>query len=144
LVVAFECGGGLFVAGGAIAMPQPLQDEQVEYEDGTPATISQMAKDVSMFLAFCAEPEHDYRKVSSGGSQPWKALRQPCSKGCRGFVKWDGNAVWLIGFPCCFVLWEQKSGVQWIGGLVAALLLTGFYKRFRWSTVKTAKWHYVH
>lgn len=33
-------------------------------------------------------------------------------------------------------VWEQKAGVQWIGALVAALLLTGFYKRFRWAPLK--------
>ncbi|KAG5185887.1 cytochrome c1 [Tribonema minus] len=51
-----------YFAGGAIAMPPPLMDGQVEYEDGTPATVTQMAKDVSQFLAWCAEPEHDERK----------------------------------------------------------------------------------
>lgn len=29
---------------------------------GTPATVSQMAKDVCTFLRWCAEPEHDDRK----------------------------------------------------------------------------------
>jgi ubiquinol-cytochrome c reductase cytochrome c1 subunit len=29
---------------------------------GTPATASQMAKDVSTFLAWASEPEHDERK----------------------------------------------------------------------------------
>jgi ubiquinol-cytochrome c reductase cytochrome c1 subunit len=28
----------------------------LEYEDGTPATVSQMAKDVTTFLAFTAYP----------------------------------------------------------------------------------------
>lgn len=37
-------------------MPQPLMDGAVEFEDGTPATISQMAKDVSVFLTWAAEP----------------------------------------------------------------------------------------
>ena len=53
-----------YFAGGAIAMPKPLMDEQVEYEDGTPATETQMAKDVACFLAWAAEPEHDERKKS--------------------------------------------------------------------------------
>ncbi len=48
--------------GGAIAMPKPLNDGQVEFEDGTPATESQMARDVATFLAWAAEPEHDQRK----------------------------------------------------------------------------------
>jgi ubiquinol-cytochrome c reductase cytochrome c1 subunit len=51
-----------YFSGGTIGMPPPLVDEQVEYEDGTPATISQMAKDVICFLAWAAEPEADERK----------------------------------------------------------------------------------
>ncbi|EIE75628.1 hypothetical protein G6F46_009684 [Rhizopus delemar] len=51
-----------YFPGGAIAMARVLFDGVVEYEDGTPATTSQMAKDVSTFLAWAAEPEHDDRK----------------------------------------------------------------------------------
>lgn len=51
-----------YFPGGQVAMAQALYDGAVEYEDGTPATASQMAKDVSCFLAWCAEPEHDERK----------------------------------------------------------------------------------
>lgn len=39
-----------YFPGGSIAMPPPLNDDGVEYEDGTPATISQQAKDVVQFL----------------------------------------------------------------------------------------------
>jgi ubiquinol-cytochrome c reductase cytochrome c1 subunit len=52
-----------YFPGGAIAMPKMLVDGGVEYEDGTPATESQMAKDVSTFLSWAAEPEHDDRKL---------------------------------------------------------------------------------
>lgn len=52
-----------YFSGGQIAMPQPLQDGQVDYEDGTPPTISQMAKDVSVFLTWAAEPAQDERKL---------------------------------------------------------------------------------
>jgi len=52
-----------YFSGGQIAMPQPLQDGQVDYEDGTPATASQMAKDVSTFLIWAAEPKQDERKL---------------------------------------------------------------------------------
>jgi ubiquinol-cytochrome c reductase cytochrome c1 subunit len=51
-----------YFAGALLAMPPPLVDGQVDYEDGTPATTSQMAKDVAVFLAWCAEPEADERK----------------------------------------------------------------------------------
>jgi len=51
-----------YFAGGAISMAKALFDGAVEYEDGTPATESQMAKDVTTFLAWCSEPEADARK----------------------------------------------------------------------------------
>ena len=51
-----------YFAGGAIGMSQVLYNEVMEYSDGTPATASQLAKDVSTFLKWAAEPEHDDRK----------------------------------------------------------------------------------
>lgn len=50
---------------GAIGMAQALYDELIEYSDGTPATASQLAKDVSTFLSWCASPEHDERKLTA-------------------------------------------------------------------------------
>lgn len=52
-----------YFPGGAIGMPQQLFDGMVDYADGTPATASQMAKDVSTFLAWASEPEMDERKL---------------------------------------------------------------------------------
>merc|ERR1719379_1695591 len=52
-----------YFPGGAIGMPPPLQPGALEYEDGTPATPTQMAKDVTQFLTWAAEPVHDERKV---------------------------------------------------------------------------------
>lgn len=49
--------------GGALGMPPPLQDGQLEYEDGTPATVSQMAKDVTQFLSWSQDVNHDQRKL---------------------------------------------------------------------------------
>lgn len=51
-----------YMAGGSIAMARVLYDGLVEYEDGTPATASQMAKDVTCFLKWASEPEQDERK----------------------------------------------------------------------------------
>ena len=87
-----------YFPGAAIAMAKQLVDGQVEYEDGTIATESQMAKDVACFLAWTAEPEHDERK---------------------------------------------KSGMQFMIAIFAALAITGFYKRFRWSIFKTRKITYT-
>jgi ubiquinol-cytochrome c reductase cytochrome c1 subunit len=51
-----------YFPGGAIGMAQVLYNDSIQYEDGTPATASQLAKDVTTFLKWCAEPEHDTRK----------------------------------------------------------------------------------
>jgi ubiquinol-cytochrome c reductase cytochrome c1 subunit len=51
-----------YFPGHQIAMPQPLHDQQVTYADGTPATVDQMAKDVTTFLAFISNPDMEVRK----------------------------------------------------------------------------------
>lgn len=51
-----------YFPGGAISMAQSLFNEVIEYSDGTPATASQLAKDVATFLRWTSEPEHDDRK----------------------------------------------------------------------------------
>ncbi len=62
----FEASEGMyyneFYPGNQIAMPSPLMDDIVEYSDGTEATQSQIAKDVTSFLAWTAEPELEERK----------------------------------------------------------------------------------
>jgi len=51
-----------YFPGGAIGMAPPLYNEIIEYEDGTPATQSQLSKDVCTYLVWAAMPEHDMRK----------------------------------------------------------------------------------
>jgi len=51
-----------YFPGGAIAMPSPLAEGMLTFDDGTPATVSQMAKDVTTFLSWAAEPTQDERK----------------------------------------------------------------------------------
>jgi len=51
-----------YFAGGAIGMAKPLFDGIVEFEDGTPGTESQAARDVVQFLNWVASPEADERK----------------------------------------------------------------------------------
>jgi cytochrome c1 len=48
--------------GYQIAMAAPLDDESVEYADGTEATLQQHAKDVTTFLMWTASPEMEERK----------------------------------------------------------------------------------
>lgn len=43
-------------------MPKPLSDGQVTFDDGSPATVQQYAKDVSAFLMWTAEPHLEARK----------------------------------------------------------------------------------
>lgn len=51
-----------YFPGHQIAMAQPLYEGMVEYQDGTEPTVSQMAADVTQFLAWVAEPKMEERK----------------------------------------------------------------------------------
>jgi len=81
-----------YFPGGKIAMPQALSDGQLEFEDGTYASISQMSKDVTTFLAWASEPEHDDR---------------------------------------------HKMGLKATFVLAMMAIPTFYYKRFKWSVLKT-------
>jgi ubiquinol-cytochrome c reductase cytochrome c1 subunit len=43
-------------------MPSPLSEGLVEYDDGTEASMDQMATDITTFLAWAAEPSLEDRK----------------------------------------------------------------------------------
>jgi hypothetical protein len=51
-----------YTNGPWIGMPPPLTDGQVTFDDGSPDTVADMAKDVSAFLAWTAEPKLEERK----------------------------------------------------------------------------------
>ena len=51
-----------FIAGKSLAMAKPLSDDQVTYDDGSPQTVDQYARDVSAFLMWAAEPHLEERK----------------------------------------------------------------------------------
>lgn len=71
-----------YFPGGAIGMAAPIYNEIIEYDDGTPATQSQLAKDICTFLTWTASPEHDQRKKLS-----IKVL---------GFLTLTGGILWYI------------------------------------------------
>ena len=50
-----------YMIGQKIKMASPLSEDIVEYSDGTEASMDQMAKDVTTFLAWAAEPELEER-----------------------------------------------------------------------------------
>lgn len=49
-------------AGHQISMPPPLSDGAVAYQDGTPPTVDNYARDVAAFLSWTADPSFDQRK----------------------------------------------------------------------------------
>lgn len=51
-----------YFPGHWIAMPPPLSEGVVSYEDGTEATVPQMAADVATFLTWAGEPTLEERK----------------------------------------------------------------------------------
>jgi len=59
-----------YFVGGAIGMAPPLYSEILEYEDGTPATLSQLSSDVVQFLTFCSEPEREDKILAMNKALP--------------------------------------------------------------------------
>ena len=48
--------------GGFIAMPPPLMDDRVTYDDGVKATTRQEAQDIAAFLQWASDPKMEERK----------------------------------------------------------------------------------
>ena len=61
-----EVGNGMYynkwMAGNQIAMPAPIIDGSVDYDDGTDNNAMQLSEDVTTFLKWAAEPELEERK----------------------------------------------------------------------------------
>ena len=61
----FELNPGMhfnrFAPGQQTGMEPVLEDDLVEFDDGTPATADQMARDVTEFLAWAADPHREIR-----------------------------------------------------------------------------------
>lgn len=53
--------------GGFIAMPQPLTDGQVTYDDDAAETADQYAKDVAAYIAWASDPKQIQRKQAGVG-----------------------------------------------------------------------------
>ena len=63
---SFEASEGMYYneyyPGNQIAMPPQIEDDLVEFDDGTTASHMQIARDITSFLAWTAEPELENRK----------------------------------------------------------------------------------
>ena len=61
-----EVGNGMYynkwMDGNQIAMPAPILDDSVDYDDGTETSAKQLSEDVVTFLKWAAEPELEERK----------------------------------------------------------------------------------
>ncbi|KAH7533750.1 hypothetical protein FEM48_Zijuj04G0164800 [Ziziphus jujuba var. spinosa] len=118
-----------YFPGGAIAMPKMLNDGAVEYEDGTPATEAQMGKDVVSFLSWAAEPEMEERKLVNLPLNPHLSFF---------FTPLIDNFVKCFQILMLGVL-NAQMGFKWIFVLSLALLQAAYYRRLRWSVLKSRK-----
>ncbi len=106
-----------YFPGTGIAMARVLYDGLVEYDDGTPASTSQMAKDVVEFLNWSAEPEMDERKKMG-----WKALA-------------IGSVLFALS------VWVKRFVLSHLSQLSLLNMLTTVI-RYKWSPVKSRKLAY--
>ena len=63
--VGFDVGEGYYnkyMAGNVIAMPQPLYGDDVEYKDGTNASLEQEVNDLVTFLTWTSMPDLEDRR----------------------------------------------------------------------------------
>jgi ubiquinol-cytochrome c reductase cytochrome c1 subunit len=67
-------GKGPVPRGGLIGMPPPLAPDKVTFDDGTPSTIQNQARDVAAFLAWAAEPKQEERKQFGLGAMIYLLL----------------------------------------------------------------------
>jgi len=101
-----------YFPGGAIAMPQALTDGQVEFEDGTQASISQMSKDVTTFLSWASEPEMEDRKRIACKLLFVLALLAVPVNYYKRYV-WSVWKTQLVRFPNTFYPPPPKPGIKW-------------------------------
>jgi len=60
--------------GGAIAMAPPLAAGKVTFDDGSPSTVEQQAKDVTAYLAWASDPKATERKQFGVGAMIYLLL----------------------------------------------------------------------
>lgn len=91
-----------YFKGCVLSMPPPLSDGMLEYEDGTPATICQMSKDIVSFLRWTAEPEYDDRRIGY-----WKGMATWTLMFLAGIHICQKQASWRIYQRITYRYWKK-------------------------------------
>jgi hypothetical protein len=139
-----------YFPGGAISMGRVLFDGLVEYDDKTPATTTQMAKDVSTFLNWAAEPEHDTRKQYGIKAVILFSALTAISLYVKRF-KWTvlkSRKICACARACVLLAWwadgrsqrtrrrrTRATTTNWEGELECACRIVPQYRRFRNRTL---------
>jgi ubiquinol-cytochrome c reductase cytochrome c1 subunit len=74
-------------AGGVLAMAPPLAPGKVTFDDGTPSTVDQQAKDVAAFIAWASEPKMVERKQFGLAAMSYLLI-------FAGLLYWSYRRVW--------------------------------------------------
>ena len=86
-LTSFWTGKGPAPEGGFIGMPPPLAPNKVTFDDKTPSTVDQQAKDVAAFLAWAAEPKMEERKAFGLGAMIYLLI-------FTGLLYWSYRRIW--------------------------------------------------
>ena len=132
-------------------MARVLYDGLVEYEDGTPATTSQMAKDVVEFLNWAAEPEMDARKKMGVATIIVTSVLLGLSIWVKRYIPFFSDYRWLADSPFQVQVGtcqDKKDCVQPSSGGKSSgtqtrfidVILFGFSVRQRPIEAKTVHW----
>jgi len=73
--------------GGVLAMAPPLAAGKVTFDDGSPSTVDQQAKDVAAFLMWAAEPKMQQRKQFGLAAMSYLLI-------FTGLLYWSYRRVW--------------------------------------------------
>ena len=96
-------------------MARVLYDGLVDYEDGTAATTSQMAKDVVEFLNWAAEPEMDQRK------------------------KMGVATIVITSVLLALSIWVKRLVITFTNALNGCAIANLSLARYKWSPIKARK-----
>ena len=132
-----------YFVGGAIAMPKMLVDGGTDYDDGTPASEAQQAKDVSLFFlggggVFFSSGEEEEEETSTQKQKSSLFLSVSLSL---SFNNNDNQQV------TTFLAWAAEPehddrklmGAKWILVMTLVWATALYYKRWKWAPIKSRR-----